>query len=224
MTQVHETTTPERRWPAATVGLIALNIVIFFAVESGYFGDPLTVKRGFALIPRVLFGEAKLASWIVTPPAPLTLVTSLFFHSTTSHLLGNMLFLFVFGSAVEAAMDSFFFLLFYLSCGVASGVVMAYMEPGSVTPLIGASGAISGVCAAYLLLYARSAVAGIRKGVLTSFYAQAWLLVGAWILLQFYSAFAEPQRHVAFVAHVGGILAGLLWAPLFRRPPARAKA
>jgi len=202
-------------WSATNV-LIALNLIVFCLIESHIFGDPLAIKRGFGLIPRVLFGEAELR--IPHAPAALTLLTSMFLHSGLLHIFSNMAFLFIFGSAVEAAMDSFFFLLFYLSCGVAAALVLAYAAPQSVTPYIGASGAISGVCAAYLLLYARSALSGLSGGLLTSFHAQAWLLVGGWILLQFYDLIFVEQTHVAFVAHVGGIVAGLAWTPLFKRP------
>lgn len=208
-----------RRAYAATATLMLLNILVFFAIESRAFGDPLMVKRGFALIPRVLFGEAELRIPHVAPA--LTLVTSMFLHSGYVHLLGNMAFLFIFGSAVEASMDSVFFLLFYISCGVAGGLAYAYTEPTSIMPYIGASGAISGVCAAYALLFAREALADWRA-FLTSFHVQAWLLVLSWILLQFYDLLFAEQTHVAFVAHVGGIAAGLAWAPLFRRPAPRA--
>ena len=209
-----------RRAYAVTATLMLVNIVVFFAIESRAFGDPLTIKRGLALIPRVLFGEAELRIAHVAPA--LTLVTSMFVHSGYVHLFGNMAFLFIFGSAVEAAMDSFFFLLFYISCGVAGGLAYAYSEPTSVTPYIGASGAISGVCAAYVLLFAREALADWRA-FLISFHVQAWLLVGSWVVLQFYDLLFVAQTHVAFVAHVGGIVAGLAWAPLFKRPALTAK-
>ncbi len=149
------------RRPIVNWTLIALNIIVFLVVQSELFGDPLTVVRGFAIIPRVLFGEAELADWIVGPPAAATLVTALFFHSSLVHLGSNMLFLYVFGDNVEDAMGSLHYLLFYLSCGVASGVFYIYATPHSITPLIGASGAISGVCAAFLLLHPRATVAGI---------------------------------------------------------------
>jgi membrane associated rhomboid family serine protease len=217
---LHDEAAPPRRVFTVTATLIFMNIFVFFLVESRIFGDPLTIKRGFAVIPRVLFGEAELR--IPHAPPALTLVTSMFLHSSYLHLLGNMAFLFIFGSAVEAAMDSFFFLLFYVSCGVASALLLAYTDPGSISPYIGASGAISGVCAAYLLLYARFALEGIAGGFLKSFHAQAWLLVGGWILLQFYDLAFVQRSHVAFVAHVGGIIVGLACAPLFSRRARRA--
>ncbi|MFO1126330.1 MAG: rhomboid family intramembrane serine protease [Methylocystis sp.] len=232
------------RWPIVNWTLIALNIVIFLLVQSELFGDPLTVVRGFAIIPRVLFGEAELADWIVGPPPALTLLTALFFHSSLLHLGSNMLFLYVFGDNVEDAMGSFHYVLFYLSCGVCSGVFYIYATPHSITPLIGASGAISGVCAAFLLLHPRATVAGIfpplslalapiwlgaflsgtrlrsilgLRAPLFSFVASGWLFVGVWILMQLINAFMGEGGAIAWMAHVGGIAAGLVLTPLFKR-------
>ena len=163
------------RRPIVNWTLIALNVIIFLVVQSEIFGDPLTVVRGFAIIPRVLFGEAQLADWIVGPPAALTLVTALFFHSSVVHLGSNMLFLYVFGDNVEDAMGfGHHPLAFHLSCGVASGVFYIYgSTPHLILPLIGELlGAISGVRAAFLLLHPRGmlaptspALAGARRPV-----------------------------------------------------------
>ena len=212
------------RRPVVNWTLIFINVAMFLVVRSEIFGDPLTVIRGFALIPRVLFGEAQLAKWIVGPPAPLTLLTSLFFHSGWLHLIGNMLFLYVLGDNVEDAMGSLHYLLFYLTCGVASGVVFAYAAPETVMPLVGASGAISGVCAAYLMLYPRATIFGLAA--IFPIRAPAWMFVGAWIVLQIIHVLFGEQDHVAWIAHLGGIVAGLLLTPMFRRrslaPSARA--
>ena len=91
--------------PIVNHALIAINVLVFLVVHSEILGDPLTIMRGFAIIPRVLFGEAELADWIVGPPPAATLVTSLFFHSSLLHLASNMLFLYVFGDNVEDAME-----------------------------------------------------------------------------------------------------------------------
>lgn len=208
------------RRPIVTWALIAINVAVFLAVRSEIFGDPLTVIRGFALIPRVLFGEAQLAKWIVGPPAPLTLITSLFFHSSVLHILGNMLFLYVLGDNVEDAMGSEHFLLFYLSCGIASGVVFAYAAPTTITPLVGASGAISGVCAAYMLLFSRATIFGLVLGFIP-IHAPAWIFVGTWMLLQIIHASFGELDHVAWIAHVGGIAAGLILTPIFKRSKIR---
>ncbi len=236
------------RRPIANWALIAVNVGVFLAVYSEAFGDPLTIMRGFAIIPRVLFGEADLAGWIVGPPAPLTLVTSLFFHSSILHVASNMLFLYVFGDNVEDAMGSLHYLLFYLSCGVVAGVFYIYATPHSITPLVGASSAISGVCAAFLLLYPRATVTGFfppltfmmfpfwiialssdrdraptqrlmgLRPPLFSFHASAYLFIGAWAALQVINAgWGGGETHVAWMAHVGGILAGLVLTPIFKR-------
>lgn len=220
------------RRPIVNWTLIAINVAVFLVVFSEVFGDPLTIIRGFAIIPRVLFDEAALAEWIVGPPPPLTLVTSLFFHSGVLHIAGNMLFLYVFGDNIEDAMGSFHYLLFYLSCGIAGGLCFVYSSPHAITPLVGASAAISGVCAAFLLLYPRSSILFLVFALLPFqvlyrlfvgrwipmlFYAPAWMFVGAWILLQFMNALWGEQGHVAWVAHVGGIAAGLVLTPLFKR-------
>lgn len=233
--------------PVANHALIAVNILVYLLVYSELLGDPLTIMRGFAIIPRVLFGEATLADWIVGPPPAATLVTSLFFHSSLLHIASNMLFLYVFGDNVEDAMGSLHYLLFYLSCGVMAGVFYIYATPNSITPLVGASGAISGVCAAFLLLYPNATVTGFfppltfvmlpywfitladRSGSPTrklfglkppffSFHASGFLFIGAWILLQLVNAsWGGGESHVAWMAHVGGIVAGLVLTPIFKR-------
>lgn len=208
------------RRPIVNWCLIAINIVVFIAVWGDYFGDPLTVTRGFGLIPAVLFGKAELAPWIVTPGPEWTLLTSLFFHSGFGHIAGNMIFLYVFGDNVEDAMGSFRYLVFYLLCGVTAGLLFAFGVPFLVTPLVGASGAISGVCAAFLLLYPRSSIFGLVAGIFP-IHAPAFLFVGTWILFQVFNAFTDEQGHVGWWAHVGGIVAGLVLTPLFKRRSVR---
>jgi membrane associated rhomboid family serine protease len=233
--------------PIANWTLIALNVIVFLVVYSEALGDPLTLMRGFAIIPRVLFGEAELADWIVGPPPAATLVTSLFFHSSFLHLSSNMLFLYGFGDNVEDAMGSLHYFLFYLSCGVAAGVFYIYATPHSITPLVGASSAISGVCAAFLLLYPRATVAGVfpplsfamfpfwlvtladksrsptrplfgLRPPLFAFHASAFVFIGAWIALQLINAsWGGGESRVAWMAHVGGIVAGLVLTPIFKR-------
>jgi membrane associated rhomboid family serine protease len=232
------------RRPIVNWTLIALNIIVFILVNSEIFGDPLTLMRGFAVIPRVLFGDAQLAEWVFGPPAPFTLLTSLFFHSSLLHLVSNMLFLFVFGDNVEDAMGSFYYLLFYFCCGATAGIFYIYATPDSITPLVGASSAISGVCAAFLLLHPRATIAGVfppltlmlqpfwllsllfgrarrslfgLQGPLFVFHASALIFIGAWMLLQVMNASWGGLGHVAWMAHVGGIAAGLLLTPFFKR-------
>lgn len=232
------------RRPIVNWTLIAVNVIVFAVVQSEAFGDPLTVIRGFAIIPRVLFGEAQLADWVVGPPPALTLLTSMFFHSSLLHIASNMLFLFVFGDNVEDAMGSLHYFLFYLSCGAMAGIFYIYVAPESITPLVGASGAISGVCAAFLLLHPHAIVAGVfppmigvlmptwlvlwfagrarprlfgLKPPLFIFHATGFLFVGVWILLQLLNASFGGEGNIAWMVHVGGIAAGLVLTPIFKR-------
>jgi membrane associated rhomboid family serine protease len=153
-------------------------------------------------------------------PALLTVVTSMFLHGGWMHLIGNMLFLWIFGNNVEDAMGHYRFILFYLLCGSTAVLAQTLISPDSMVPMIGASGAISGVLGAYLLLYPHARVLVlIPLGLLTRLiYLPALLVLGFWLVLQVISSLlADPnQPGIAFGAHVGGFIAGMLLIPLFK--------
>jgi membrane associated rhomboid family serine protease len=142
--------------------------------------------------------------------------TSLFLHGGWFHLLGNMLFLWIFGNNVEDAMGHGRFLAFYLICGTAAAMAQTLPDTGSVIPMVGASGSIAGVLGAYLLLFPHARILVL---VPIGFILQVLRLPGFWFLLQLISTLtAEPgQGGVAFAAHAGGFLTGLALVPLFRR-------
>lgn len=171
-------------------------------------------------VPLSLFQHMPVSSGQPDIPAGVTLFTSMFLHGGILHLGGNMLFLWIFGNNVEDAMGHFKFLAFYLLCGVAAALTLAFMQPGSPIPMIGASGAISGVLAGYMLLYPRAQVTVVVPlGII--FYpltvGAAWV-VGFWFILQLVSAaFSDAsQPGVAFWAHVGGFIAGLVLTPILK--------
>jgi membrane associated rhomboid family serine protease len=168
------------------------------------------------VIPAVLFGSASLPPSLALVPEPVTLVTSLFLHGPFLHLAGNMLFLWVFGDNVEDGMGHARFLVFYLLCGVAAALAHAAMNPQSTAPLIGASGAIAGVVAAYLILYPRVKIWALYFGRLP-LRVPAVYAIGFWILLQVGSALFSPDEHVGWFAHIGGFAAGAALTPLLRR-------
>jgi membrane associated rhomboid family serine protease len=153
-------------------------------------------------------------------PALLTVVTSMFLHGGWMHLIGNMLFLWIFGNNVEDAMGHYRFILFYLLCGSAAVLAQTLISPDSMVPMIGASGAISGVLGAYLLLYPHARVLVlIPLGLLTRLiYLPALLVLGFWMVLQVISSLLADsnQPGIAFGAHVGGFIAGMLLIPLFK--------
>ena len=207
---------------------------VFYAAANSQEG----LACSYGLVPdRLLHGDrsiepAQLPDGRVIPaceelnerhPRFLALFTSLFIHGGWLHLLGNMLFLWVFGNNVEDRLGRVRFLPFYVLCGIAAGFLQSAVSPSDATPLIGASGAISGVLAAYLVLYPRA-----RVWTLVFFIPlrlAAWFVIIAWFLFQFLYAAGQTQggSGVAYWAHVGGFLAGLaLIKPfLVGRPPSR---
>jgi membrane associated rhomboid family serine protease len=174
------------------------------------------IVAGFGVVPAVLFGTEALPDGLPFVPAPLTLVTSLFLHGSALHLAGNMLFLWVFGDNVEDGMGHKRFLAFYLLCGIAAGLTHAFMEPESTRPLIGASGAVAGIVAAYLILYPRVKVWGLFFGRIPLRVPARWA-IGLWILFQLVSAFLGGDEGVGWFAHLGGLAAGAALTPLLRR-------
>jgi rhomboid family protein len=148
--------------------------------------------------------------------AILPLFTSMFLHGGWLHLLGNMLFLWVFGGAVEEALGHFQYLIFYLICGVGSALVHTTFNLGSKVPTIGASGAISGVMGAFIVLFPRARVTTLIPALLLFFTVKipAWLMLGYWFFLQFFSGVASlgmtDQGGVAWWAHVGGFILGAI--------------
>ncbi|HEY8566263.1 MAG TPA: rhomboid family intramembrane serine protease [Beijerinckiaceae bacterium] len=204
--------------PIATRALIGACILGYALPALGLLPiDESWIVAGFGLIPAVLFGTEALPEGLPFVPEPLTLLTSLFLHGSLVHLLGNMLFLWVFGDNVEDAMGHGRFVAFFIACGAAAGLVHAGIDPDSARPLIGASGAISGVVAAYLILYPRVKVWGLfLKGI--PLRVPAVLAIGFWIALQVFAAFlgGAGTENVGWFAHLGGLLAGAALIPLFR--------
>jgi membrane associated rhomboid family serine protease len=175
----------------------------------------------FGLIPARLLGRAELSPALDIFPAWATIFTSMLMHGGWLHLGGNMLFLWIFGDNVEDSMGHTRFLVFYLLCGLAAGLTQAYVSPDSVIPMVGASGAISGILGAYLLLHPQATVRTLvfLGFFVTIIHVPALIVLGLWFIVQFWSAAAAPldEPGVAFWAHVGGFVAGLILVLFFRR-------
>ena len=178
------------------------------------------LQTQYALIPAELLSGRDLPPTIPIP-LWLTLLTSLFLHGGILHLLGNMLYLWIFGDNVEAAMGSVRFLIFYLLCGTAATFAQIAMGPASSIPILGASGAIAGVLAAYFMLFPQSRVLTLIPlfFFLRIVAIPAVFLLGFWFILQVISGAQslESSGGVAFFAHIGGFLAGLILVFPFRR-------
>jgi membrane associated rhomboid family serine protease len=172
----------------------------------------------FGAIPSVLFGIHQLSPDIGAVPGPVALVTSMFLHGGWMHLIGNMLYLWIFGDNVEDSMGHGRYAAFYLLTGVIAALAHAASAPDSVLPSVGASGAISGVLGAYLVLHPR---APVKVMVFFPLFLTlpAWIVLGSWIGLQFLNASMDQggtQGGVAWFAHIGGFIAGAVLIPLFR--------
>ena len=196
--------------------LVGLNVAAYAALATGLLGAMSRIDLEFGAIPAVLTGTAHLEAGLLHINPRWTILTGMFLHASWLHLIGNMLFLWVFGDNVEDAMGRLRFLLFYLLCGAGATAFYTFMQPGSEEPLIGASGAISGVVAAYLILYPRVHVWGLVFQILP-LSIPAWLCVGGWVALQLGSAFFGGAPEVGWWAHVGGILTGAALTPLLKR-------
>ncbi len=214
------------RHPWVTWGFIALNIAVYFIYQGGTFTGEATEASAydFGLVPAYLNGEVRPDD-IAQVPDLFTLISYSFLHADIWHLAGNMIFLWVFADNVEDAVGHFRFFFFYLACAAASGYAFVLSAPGSESPLIGASGAVSGAIAAYLLLYPRVKVWILVLLRLPLRLRVEWVL-GFWIFLQFLSAFSGEETDVAWWAHLGGLATGALLILVLRLPgvPLFAKA
>jgi rhomboid family protein len=201
--------------PLATRLLLGLCVVDYFLMFYGPIGEDWIVA-GFGLIPSVLFGTEALPEGLPFVPEEFTLVTSIFLHGSFLHLAGNMLFLWVFGDNVEDAMGHLRFLAFFLLCGAAAGLTHAFLDPESGRPLIGASGSIAGVVAAYLILYPRVRLWGLfLNGIPLKL--PALFAIVFWLAVQLVSALLGADEGVGWFAHLGGFVAGVILIPAMRR-------
>ena len=206
-----------------TLGLIAVNVIVFLLELFGEGPGTQAAIVSFAVVPSELLqfqgldGTAAPAGLSLPMPEWLTLITYQFLHGGVLHLLSNMLFLWVFGDNVEDALGHVRFLAFYLLCGVAGGLAHAALLPSSQLPLIGASGAVSGVIAAYLMLHPRVRVWVLAFRILPLRLAAFWVL-GFWVVSQLVMVVLSPTDDVAWWAHIGGMAMGAVLVLFMRRP------
>jgi membrane associated rhomboid family serine protease len=215
---------PTRRTPVITIALIAINVIVYFAFEQGLLGlGDVGNERviDFGAIPSEITDPGSHATPGDQPSFLITIFTSMFLHGSLLHLGGNMLFLWIFGNNVEDSMGRVTFVIFYLLSGLAALGLQVATDPDSMVPTVGASGAIAGVLGAYARLYPRARVVTLVFIVIifTVVTLPALLVLGLWFLLQLLPAFSEPISGagggVAYFAHIGGFLFGVLAIKLF---------
>ncbi len=229
---------PGQRVPLVTLAIILLNLAVFFLVQLnddaftyGYAAIPAEITQGRDIVrPQVIEVDGQRALIPEAPgPTPiyLTLLTSMFMHGGYAHIFGNMLFLFIFGDNVEHRMGRLPFLSFYLAAGIIASLAQVLANPNSVVPTLGASGAISGVLGAYLVLFPGNRVSVIAFGFVP-YAVPAIVAIGLWALLQFVNGFGQialtaETGGVAYLAHIGGFVGGLIAGAVYRSigaPPA----
>jgi len=206
--------------PLVTVSLIVICTATFLW-EFSLGEQTQKAIYQFGAIPSAILGDRGLAPELVLIPAWLTVLTSMFMHGGWMHLIGNMLYLWIFGNNIEDAMGHVRFIIFYLLCGLAAFAAHAIPAAESTIPMVGASGAISGVLGAYLLLYPHAKVLVlIPLGFfITTLRIPAAFVLLFWFVLQIYSSVnTEPAgAGIAWGAHIGGFIAGMALLPLFKR-------
>jgi rhomboid family protein len=214
---------PVRGIPVVTIAIILINVAVFLWQLSLSADAAQAVVYRLGFMPALLFGYAELAQRWVAPGT--TIITSMFLHGGFLHLAGNMLYLWIFGDNIEDRVGHFRFVVFYLLCGALAAFAQALPDVRSTLPMIGASGAISGVLGAYLVLYPRTNVLVVVPlfVLLYTVRVPAMFVLGFWFIAQLGgSLFDQSGGGVAFTAHIGGFVAGaalVRWFLLERRRP-----
>ncbi len=208
------------RVPIVTWALIALNVVAFLLEVSRPEAALQTFIQSWGVVPREYAAAQDLAPQIAAP-FWTTLFTSMFLHGGWMHLGGNMLYLWIFGDNIERVSGPVKFLIFYLVCGLAASAAHILFNLQSGMPAVGASGAISGVLGGYLLLFPKNRVRILTRGGIA--HVPALVVLGLWIVLQFINGIGSVARTdetagVAYMAHIGGFVAGLALVKLFANP------
>ena len=198
---------PTRRRSLLTWGLILINFGVYFYLAQNPVMNENAIAR-YALVPADIIAGRHLG----------TLITSMFLHASLLHVGGNMLFLWIFGNNVEDKLGEIKFLVIYFASGIAGSLLQVYITPTSTIPTLGASGAISGILAAYVLYFPR---ARVLTFIVPFFFItiSAYLVIGYWIALQLLNAFlglGVTGGGVAYFAHIGGFASGLILAALLR--------
>jgi membrane associated rhomboid family serine protease len=191
--------------PYVTWSLIVLNVIIFLIEIGSSDASTQALLASFAATPAAVAHQVPVAGHV---PPEFTLVSYMFLHGGWEHIIGNMIYLWVFGDDIEDALGPVRFIVFYLLTGIAAAVFFVLINVKSTIPLIGASGAISGILAAYLLLRPCAKVSVFVLRIIVR--VRAYWVIGAWVLLQLYQIASQTNDGVAYVAHGGGLIAGAL--------------
>lgn len=208
---------PSNTSPLITFILIGLCLFVFFLQILSEMNPAIYYNFGF-IASNFFYSESFIGSLI-------PIITSMFVHGGFAHIIGNLLYLWIFGDNVEDSMGRIRFIIFYFLCGASGAILQGVMDPTSDVPMVGASGAIAGILGAYLLLFPR---ANVRCLIFIIIFIQmirvpAFLVLGIWILGQFFSlpGSLDSSGGVAYFAHIGGFLTGMILIPFFKKTNVR---
>ena len=204
-------------FPYLTVAFIAACVLVFLWQVSLSPQEQEAAVYALGAIPAVVLGGKTLPPELAWVPAEMTLFTSMFMHGGWMHLIGNMLYLWILGDNVEDSVGHGRFVIFYLLCGLAAAFAHILQDTASTVPMVGASGAISGVIGAYILLHPHATIHTLVFRFVIGL--PAWVALGLWIALQVFNAAQDPGSGggVAWWAHIGGAVAGMLLIPFFKK-------
>jgi membrane associated rhomboid family serine protease len=215
--------------PYVNYAFIVINILVFVVLQG--FGGNDAFSYAFSLVPREIttgiditgvqvvrdsMGNTGQVQHYATPlPVYFNFLSSMFMHGDFMHIFGNMLFLWIFGDNIENMLGHIRFAAFYIVCGIAAALAQIILGPDSIIPMLGASGAISGVMGGYILLFPTNRVRALIFNVFTT--VPAYVALGLWIVIQIIQGYLAPpgQGGVAYAAHIGGFLAGLALIKVF---------
>ncbi|MGI9627249.1 MAG: rhomboid family intramembrane serine protease [Longimicrobiales bacterium] len=212
---------PTELFPYVTLVIMFACVAVWVLIQGGGFNEGILVASvcTYGAIPAEITGTGTFGGADMCTPGGHTwgaLFSSMFMHGSWMHLIGNMWFLWIFGNNVEDSMGHTRFIVFYLLCGLAAGGAHVLSAAGSTIPTVGASGAIGGIMGAYFVLYPRARI--VTFLYIRTFAVPAWVMLGYWFAIQLFSSQAQGPTGggVAFWAHIGGFLAGLVTVKLFQ--------
>jgi len=215
---------PTNTFPFVTVGLIVANCFVFYhQLTLNLPASQRFIFQWGAIPYQIIHGEVLYGPGLFPPV--LTLFSSMFLHGGFLHLIGNMLYLWIFGNNIEDTLGHFRFLIFYLLAGLGAGLAQVFSDPQSTAPMIGASGAVAGVLGAYLLLFPHARILTLMFIFIfiRMIRIPALIVLGFWFLVQLLSVTSGFETGVAFFAHIGGFVAGLILVKVFQPQKARRR-
>ena len=217
---------PSKKTPFVTWIIIIICFLIFFYQSNLNIVEYNKFIFSFGLIPAILSNQFELPENLNIIHPILTLISSAFLHAGWMHILGNMFYLWIFGDNVEDAMGTLNFIFFYLICAISGGILQVLVNSSSITPMVGASGAIAGILGSYFMLYPKANVKVFFWFLIffRTINVPAWIVLSIWIAGQFMSApssLLNGGGGVAYFAHIGGFLTGIILTPFMKREEVR---